>query len=81
MGFVMDAIGDRRRESRALSCADFKEDLQPLKDVCRWTHGYWDFGPGTQRKWNEVQNTSKDVQLLSNYLLVQYKKRVWTQIN
>ena len=39
--------------------------------------GFWDFGPGKQRRWNEVQNTSKDIQLLSNYLLVQYKSRVW----
>jgi hypothetical protein len=30
-----------------------------------------------QRKWNDVQNTSKDVQLLSNYLLLQYKALVW----
>ena len=28
---------------------EFEADLRPLKDVCRWTHGYWDFGPGVQR--------------------------------
>jgi DGQHR domain-containing protein len=81
MGFVMDAIGDRRRDSGSLGPTHFREDLEPLRDVCRWTHGYWDFGPGVQRKWNEVQNTSRDIQLLANYLLVQYKKRVWTQPN
>ena len=57
----------------------FSENLRPLQEVCRWTQGYWDFGPGQQRKWNEIQNTSKDIQLLSNYLLVQYKNRVWSQ--
>jgi len=79
MGFVMDAIAERNREAGAPSPEKFAEDLRPLRDVCRWTDGYWDFGPGQQRKWNEIQNTSKDVQLLSNYLMVQYKARVWSQ--
>ena len=38
--------------------------------------GYWEFGPRTQRKWNEFQNTSKDIQLLANYLLGEYRARV-----
>ena len=46
-----------------------------------WTDGYWDFGPGCQRKWNEIQNTSKDVQLLANYLLLQYKSLVWNKVD
>lgn len=79
LGFVMDAIGERHRESGILEAGHFVEDLKPLKGVCRWTDGYWDFGPGCQRKWNEIQNTTKDIQLLSNYLLVQYKARVWTK--
>ncbi len=79
MGFVMDAIAERHRGSGAPSAEQFAEDLRPLRDACRWTDGYWDFGPGQQRKWNEIQNTSRDVQLLSNYLMVQYKTRVWNQ--
>jgi hypothetical protein len=78
MGFVMDAIADRHSESGGLTKERFQEDLQPLRDSCKWTHGYWDFGPGAKRKWNEIQNTPKDIQLLSNYLLVQYKARVWS---
>jgi hypothetical protein len=79
MGFLMDAISERLRKSRIVSETQFVEDLQPLKDVCRWTDGYWDFGPGRQRKWNEIQNTTKDIQLLANYLLVQYKSLVWNR--
>ncbi|MEA2601069.1 MAG: hypothetical protein QOF89_2061 [Acidobacteriota bacterium] len=79
MGFVMDAIAERNRNASALSAEQFAKDLRPLRDACRWTDGYWDFGPGQKRKWNEIQNTSKDVQLLSNYLMVQYKARVWNQ--
>ncbi len=79
LGFVMDAIAERYRSGGVPSNSDFEEDLKALKDVCRWTEGYWDFGPGCQRKWNEIQNTSKDIQLLANYLLVQYKSRVWNR--
>jgi DGQHR domain-containing protein len=77
LGFVMDAIAERHRADGLPSEADFEADLKPLEDTCRWTDGIWDFGPGCQRKWSEIQNTSKDIQLLSNYLLVQYKARVW----
>lgn len=79
MGFVMDAIAERSRDVGVPSAEQFAGDLLPLREVCRWTEGYWNFGPGQQRKWNEIQNTSKDVQLLSNYLMVQYKARVWNQ--
>jgi DGQHR domain-containing protein len=79
MGFIMDAIAERNRDISAPSTEQFAEDLRPLREICRWTDGYWNFGPGQQRKWNEIQNTSKDVQLLSNYLMVQYKARVWSQ--
>ncbi len=79
LGFVMDAIAERHRSEGMPSASDFEKDLVPLKAVCRWTDGYWDFGPGCHRKWNEIQNTSKDVQLLANYLLVQYKSLVWNR--
>lgn len=79
LGFVMDAIAERYRSKELPTEQDFIKDLKPLKSFCRWTDGYWDFGPGQQRKWSDVQNTSKDIQLLSNYLLVLYRSRVWTR--
>jgi hypothetical protein len=75
----MDAIAERHRRMTIPTENQFVADLEPLRDICRWTDGYWNFGPGCQRKWNEIQNTSKDIQLLSNYLLVQYKSLVWNQ--
>jgi hypothetical protein len=59
--------------------AEFAADLAELKDLCRWTHGHWDFGPHAQRKWNELQNTPKGIQRLTNYLLFEYKARVWSR--
>jgi DGQHR domain-containing protein len=79
IGFVMDAIADRYRHTGLPSVEQFRQDLEPLREVFRWTDGYWDFGPGDQRKWNEVQNTHRDIQLLANYLLVQYKALVWNR--
>src|SRR5205085_12517605 len=79
IGFVMDAIADRYRQSGVPTRVRFREDLEPLRDTCRWTDGYWDFGPGMQRKWNEIQNTHRDIQILANYLLVQYKAKVWNK--
>jgi len=80
MGHLMDAIVDRLRHNGLPTREDFRQDLLPLKDFCSWTSGYWDFGPGMQRKWNEIQNTPKDVQLVANYLLVQYKRLVWNHL-
>lgn len=79
MGFLMDAIAERHRKTDIPAKEQFAEDLYPLKGVCRWTDGYWDFGPGTHRKWNEIQNTTGDIRLLANYLLVQYKSLVWNR--
>src|SRR5688572_17730790 len=76
MGFLMDAIADRHRAERLTSQESFRVDLEAIKPECRWTDGYWFFGPGRERKWNEIQNTSKDIQLLSNHLLVLYRAAV-----
>jgi hypothetical protein len=77
LGFLMDAIADRHRKLPIVPADVFAADLQPLRDECRWTDGYWDFGPGAQRKWNEIQNTTRDIQVLSNHLMVRYKTLVW----
>ena len=79
MGFVMDAIVDRYRRSHIPTETDFADDLGRLKATCHWTSGSWQFGPDHQRRWNELQNTPKDIQLLTNHLLLEYKARVWSQ--
>jgi hypothetical protein len=79
LGFIMDAVGDRFRGDQLPTAGDFRKNLQPLAPVCRWTDGYWEFGVGVTKKWNEIQNTSKDIQLLANYLLVQYRCLVWNR--
>lgn len=79
MGFLMDAIAERYRSRGLPTEKQFRADLQPISSMCRWTDGIWDFGPGQQRKWSEIQNTTKDIQLLANFLLVNYKALVWNR--
>lgn len=77
LGFLMDEIFDRYIRVRIPDESDFANDLSALKDVCRWTSGFWNFGPHSQRRWNELQNTSRDIQMLTDYLRAEYRVRVW----
>jgi DGQHR domain-containing protein len=77
LGFLMDTVFDRYIRVRVPTEQDFAKDLASLKPVCHWTNGIWDFGSHSQRKWNELQNTTKDIQLLSEYLRTEYMIRVW----
>ncbi|MBK9369783.1 MAG: DGQHR domain-containing protein [Deltaproteobacteria bacterium] len=67
LGFLMDAMSDRRREVWPDS-AYFAQELAKIKPYCRWNEGFWEFSPDHHRHWNDIQNTPKDVQLLANYL-------------
>jgi len=71
MGFIMDAMVDKWQSK--LDAKVFLDELAALKPYCKWTSGFWNLGPGQQRKWNEIQNTGKDIQLLANYLLARYR--------
>jgi len=76
LGFVMDTIAERLLPEQTPTLEDFARDLELLKPACSWTSGYWKFAEHEQRKWNELQNTPKDIKLLTNYLLRQYRIRV-----
>jgi len=78
MGRLMDTISNRYRDAGVPKEEMFRQDLLPLRQVCRWTEGYWEFGPGDRRKWNELQNTSRDILTLSRFLIVNYRTLVWS---
>jgi DGQHR domain-containing protein len=75
MGFVMDAIVDRHWRTGVAGYREFLRDLNAMKESCHWTSGVWELGPHHQRKWNDLQNTPRDIQLLTNFLLFEYKAR------
>lgn len=67
LGFLMDAMSDRQRESWP-DTSYFAQELAKIKPYCRWNEGFWEFSPDHHRHWNDIQNTPKDVQLVTNYL-------------
>lgn len=74
MGFLMDAITDKYRSIDVPSVDVFVSELGRVADRCAWTNGSWEFGCGKVRQWNEIQNISKDIELISNFLLTIYKQ-------
>jgi DGQHR domain-containing protein len=85
LGFLMDAIAEPYLdEKRIPTVSDFHLGLEPLVSVCHWTSGVWVFKEQNDandqpvvRKWNEIQNTTKDITLLTDYLLSQYSERAY----
>jgi DGQHR domain-containing protein len=77
MGFLMDAIAERYAHLRVPDVDDFVYDLDEIADLCAWTEGTWWLGPEHQRKWNDLQNTPRDIQLLTNFLLGKYRNRTY----
>jgi DGQHR domain-containing protein len=73
LGFVMDAICDDA--SIRAEVDRFADGLAVIKNACHWTAGTWRFGHGSTRKWNELQNTSGDIQVVADYLLRVYRVR------
>jgi DGQHR domain-containing protein len=72
LGFLMDAIAERF-EGREPEVVDFVADLELIEPLCAWTSGAWRLGP-YHRKWNDVQNTPRDVQMIADHLLSGYRR-------
>ena len=75
LGFVMDAIADRYRDGEMPPSKYFEQQVRSISEICHWNNGYWDFATDDIRKWNALQNTPRDVQLLTNHLLFAYRRQ------
>lgn len=73
MGFLMDTIADRHRNTSKLTSKLFHQELNPLRNVCKWTEGYWTLANNESLKWNELQNVPRHIQMLSSYLTNEYR--------
>jgi len=76
MGLLMDAIAEDRQEKGKPTSEMFYKELEFLRDKCHWVEGSWTFTGERHRKWNEVQNTPKDIQMLAMHLLTLYQQQV-----
>lgn len=74
LGYIMDAIVEDYDFDIAPTSIDFETKLSALKKYCMWTEGYWDFSEDDRRPWNQLQNVSRDIQILADYLLTRYRK-------
>jgi DGQHR domain-containing protein len=75
MGNVMDAIATPLVDAGHVpTIDDYIKELEPLVEVCAWSYGTWTFGPDHVRRWNDLQNTPKDINLLSAHLLAHYRR-------
>lgn len=72
LGLIMDAICDEVEDTRVLEQSDFVAELVKLRPHCKWTHGEWNFGSGITRRWNDIQNIPRDIELLANHLVKLY---------
>ena len=74
LGFLMDAIADEF-EVMEPEVADFARHLELIAPLCAWTGGSWKLGP-YERRWNDLQNTPRDVQVVADHLLSAYRRAV-----
>ena len=74
LGCLMDEITYKLDEPipRAV---DFEGELQLIVDDCAWTEGEWVFAADDRRRWNELQNTPRDIKTLSDHLVTAYRRR------
>ena len=73
MGYVLDTLtGDV--PAPELTGLDLDAMIRPLRAVCAWTSGTWEFADDDVRRWNQIQNTPNDIRLLTNFLVRQLPK-------
>lgn len=83
MGALMDQIGYELMKQAAGTDADgeppsqaaFEAKLALVAGDCCWTDGVWALAEDDQRRWNELQNTPRDIKALTDHLLRVYRQR------
>jgi DGQHR domain-containing protein len=74
MGYLMDAISHVRDNGQeVVSAEEFAADLKTIAEDCHWTEGEWTFLDGAVRKWNDIQNTPRDIQRVADLLQHRYR--------
>jgi hypothetical protein len=74
IGYLMEEVAHSAKANLKDRQAAFYRELERITGVCAWTDGEWVFAPDLRRRWNDIQNTPKDIALLTNFLLAAYRK-------
>ncbi len=72
MGYVMETLFSK---SGSASRRRFADGLEPLRRHVAWTSGRWSFPDGSVLPWDEIENTSRQIQRLALYLVSVVKRR------
>lgn len=76
LGALMDEISYQLREEGVPSHRLFCEHLALVAPDCHWTSGAWPLASDDVRRWNELQNTPRDIRALSDYIVRSYRRKV-----
>jgi DGQHR domain-containing protein len=74
MSFMMDEILASVENIELVTEQLFIDELSLIAPHCKWKTGTWKFSNGETRKWNEIQNMSKDRDLVTRFLVREYHK-------
>ena len=80
LGSLMDEIAERVRGSLDLTQEVFTAHLEAVAPHCAWTAGEWRFANQAVRAWNDIQNTGREVQLLSDHLIAIYRRALAQEV-
>jgi DGQHR domain-containing protein len=75
LGCLMDEIA-YRLDAALPTEEQFEQELRRIADHCAWTNGFWEFSAGDRRRWNELQNTPRDIKILSDHLVGVYRRAI-----
>jgi DGQHR domain-containing protein len=76
LGCLMDEITYELRGEELPSSRRYAAHLRLISDDCHWTTGTWPFAFDDHRRWNELQNTPRDIKVLTDYLVGRYRLAV-----
>lgn len=77
LGFVMDAIAANFGAVEP-EATGFQYHLELIEPFCAWTSGEWRFSSTDRRRWNQLQNTPRDIQLVATHLVTSYQREIRT---
>ena len=69
----MDEIVERLHGTFHPTPDIFLAHLEVVAPACAWTDGHWEFKAGERRRWNDLQNTGREIQALSDFLIETYR--------
>ena len=74
LGYIMDAISYKLSDRWSTPPTNiFLKELALLGDNIAWTEGTWKFSNKMMLPWNELQNTTRHIELVTNFLIRRYR--------